>query len=297
MSDHLPAPSTSGDDAGRSRVWLITGTSSGLGRALAEAAAEAGDLVVATARRPGMLADLVAAHPDQVDARRLDVTEAGSIAPLVADVQDRYGRIDVLVNNAGHGYLGAVEETPDHVLREMFELHLFGPAALVRAVLPGMRARREGAIVQMSSVAAQFPFSGLGSYCATKSALEGLSEALAMEVAPLGIRVLIVEPGSFRTEFCGAPLAECAPLPDYRDTVGSLQSMMKAADGVQEGDPARAARAVRQALTAPNPPLRLALGDDAVDMIRAKLDVMTTHLDAWEAVSRSTSFDAAAVPV
>jgi NAD(P)-dependent dehydrogenase (short-subunit alcohol dehydrogenase family) len=257
---------------------------------MAQAAAAAGDLVVATARRPGMLADLVAAYPDTVEARRLDVTEQASLNPLVAEVESRYGRVDVLVNNAGHGYLGAVEETPDSVLREMFDSHVFGPAALVRAVLPGMRGRRSGAIVQMSSVGGHVPFAGFSAYCATKFAIEGFSETLAAEVGPLGIRVLIVEPGGFRTEFCGKKLRECSPLPDYQDTVGLMQSMMKGADGIQAGDPARAADAILLALASPAPPLRLPLGDDAIDLTLGKLDTMAAEIRDWETLSRSTSF-------
>jgi NAD(P)-dependent dehydrogenase (short-subunit alcohol dehydrogenase family) len=273
-----------------SRVWLITGTSSGLGRAMAVAAVEAGDRVVATARRPQALNDLVERYPGQVEACRLDVTDPGAAAPLVTEVLERYGRIDVLVNNAGHGHLGAVEQTPDSVLREMFELHVFGPAALVQAVLPGMRAHRSGAIVQMSSVGGHIAWPGFSTYSATKFALEGYSEALAAEVAPLGIRVLIVEPGGFRTNFCGDPLAECDPIPDYRGTVLPTQRMLKEADGTQAGDPARAAAAILFALAADNPPLRLPLGDDAVDMTLAKLDALALEIRDWEPLARSTAF-------
>jgi NAD(P)-dependent dehydrogenase (short-subunit alcohol dehydrogenase family) len=272
------------------RVWLITGTSTGLGRALVEAAAAAGDVVVATARRPQALDDLVARYPDRIRATRLDVTDRAAIYPLVTEVLARFGRIDVLVNNAGHGHLDPVEQTPDVVLRELFELHLFGPAALVRAVLPGMRARRSGAIVQMSSVAADVSFPGLSGYCASKAALEGFSETLAAEVGPLGITVLIVEPGGFRTEFCGDALPECDPLPDYEGTVGALQKMMKGSDGQQAGDPARAAQAVLVALAAERPPLRLPLGSDAVGMLQGVLDVRAAEVRAWDSLARSTDF-------
>jgi NAD(P)-dependent dehydrogenase (short-subunit alcohol dehydrogenase family) len=275
------------------RIWLITGTSSGLGRALVEAAAEAGDLVVATARRPEAVDDLIAAYPSQIEGRRLDVTDSAAIAALVAEVEKRYGRIDVLVNNAGHGYLSAAEETPAEALRELFELHLFGPAALVGAVLPGMRARRRGAIVQMSSVGGRVPFPGFSGYCASKFALEGYSETLATEVAPLGIQVLIVEPGSFRTDFCGDKLQESRTLPDYQDTAGQMQKLMKGVHGVQDGDPVRAAQAILLALAAPSPPLRLPLGDDAVDLSLAKLDLLAAELREWESLSRSTGFEAA----
>ncbi|HEX3923429.1 MAG TPA: SDR family NAD(P)-dependent oxidoreductase [Streptosporangiaceae bacterium] len=182
-----------------SRVWLITGANSGFGQAITEAAVAAGDVVVATARRVTALDDLVAAHPDQVEALPLDVTDTAAIEVTVRDITDRHGRIDVLVNNAGRGHVGAAEETTDAELRSLFDVHLFGPAALTRAVLPGMRSRRSGGIVQLSSMGGQMSFAGFSAYSATKFALEGMSQALADEVRPLGIKVLIVEPGAFRT--------------------------------------------------------------------------------------------------
>lgn len=272
------------------RVWLVTGAGSGFGRAITEAAVAAGDVVVATARRPETLEALVVAHPDQVEALRLDVTDPDAAAALVADVETRYGRIDLLVNNAGRGQVGAAEETTDADLRELFELHVFAPAALVRAVLPGMRARRSGTIVQMSSFGGQVAYPGFSAYCATKFALEGYSEALAAEVGPLGIRVLIVEPGAFRTAFSGAGLVESDPIPAYRDTVGPTRTMIKGIDGTQPGDPAKAAAAILAALDADTPPLRLPLGDDAVDGILTHLYMIATEVHAWENVSRDTAF-------
>jgi NAD(P)-dependent dehydrogenase (short-subunit alcohol dehydrogenase family) len=185
------------------RVWLITGASSGFGRAIAEAALAAGDSVVAAARRTDALADLVASAPERVTALALDVTDPDRIKAAVAEVLDGHGRVDVLVNNAGRGAIGAAEETTDGELRHLMDLHFFGPAALTRAVLPGMRERGSGAIVQMSSMGGRFTFPGVGAYSATKFALEGWSEALAKEVERFGIRVLIVEPGAFRTSFNG----------------------------------------------------------------------------------------------
>lgn len=273
-----------------SRVWLITGTSSGLGRAMAEAAAEAGDLVIATARRPETLGELVAQFPDRVVAMRLDVTDRAAIEPLVAEVLARHGRIDVLVNNAGHGYLGAVEQTGDADLRELFELHMFGPTALTRAVLPGMRARRKGAIVQMSSVAADFPLPSFGLYGASKAALEGMSETLAAEVGPLGITVIIAQLGSFRTKFCGETLPRHESWPDYAGTVDVMQQLVKEADRHQPGDPAAAAQAILSALSADRPPLRLPLGSDAVGMIRGALTTRLAEIQEWETISLSTDF-------
>jgi NAD(P)-dependent dehydrogenase (short-subunit alcohol dehydrogenase family) len=277
------------------RVWLVTGSSSGFGRAIVEDAVAAGDVVVATARRPEALRDLVAAHPDQVDAVALDVTDAAAVARVVADVERRYGRIDVLVNNAGRGQVGAAEETTDAELRALFDLHVHGPAALVRAVLPGMRARRSGAIVQMSSFGGQVAYPGFSAYCATKFALEGYSEALAAEVGPLGIRVLVVEPGAFRTSFSGAGLVESAEIDAYADTVGPTRAMIKGIDGTQPGDPARAAAAIRTALDAEQTPLRLPLGADAVDGVLDHLARVGDEVREWERVARATAFDEAHV--
>jgi NAD(P)-dependent dehydrogenase (short-subunit alcohol dehydrogenase family) len=276
-------------------VWLVTGSSSGFGRAIVEDAVAAGDVVVATARRPEALGDLVAAHPDQVDAVALDVTDATAVARVVADVERRYGRIDVLVNNAGRGQVGAAEETTDDELRALFDLHVHGPAALVRAVLPGMRARRSGAIVQMSSFGGQVAYPGFSAYCATKFALEGYSEALAAEVGPLGIRVLVVEPGAFRTSFSGAGLVESAEIDAYADTVGPTRAMIKGIDGTQPGDPARAAAAIRTALDAEQTPLRLPLGADAVDGVLDHLARVGDEVREWERVARATAFDEAHV--
>lgn len=275
------------------RVWLVTGASSGFGRAIAEAAVAAGDIVVATARRPDVLDALVARHPDRVEALRLDVTDTHAAAALVADVEARYGRLDVLVNNAGRGQVGAAEETSEAELRELFDLHVFAPAALVRAVLPGMRTRRGGTIVQMSSFGGQVAYPGFSAYCATKFALEGYSEALAAEVGPLGVRVLIVEPGAFRTAFSGARLVESERIAAYEDTVGPTRAMIKGIDGVQPGDPAKAAAAILAAVDAPTTPLRLPLGDDAVDGILAHLDTVAAEVRAWEKVSRDTAFTGA----
>ena len=238
------------------RVWLITGASSGFGRALTEAAIAAGDIVVGTARRTEALDDLAAAHPSRLDVRPLDVTDLAAAAAVVTDVRSRHGRIDVLVNNAGRGQVGAAEETTEAELRDLFDLHVHGPAALVRAVLPGMRERGTGAVVQMSSFGGQVAYPGFSAYCATKFALEGYSEALAAEVGPLGIRVLVVEPGAFRTSFSGAGLVESAALPAYEETVGPTRRMIKGVDGTQPGDPAKAARAILEALEADATPLR-----------------------------------------
>ena len=291
-----PAPSTTDvastvDAAGRvPRVWLVTGAGSGFGRAIVEAAAAAGDVVVATARRVDALAEMTERYPEQVEAVRLDVTDAAAVAAVVEEVEESYGRVDVVVNNAGRGQVGAAEETTDDELRNLFELHLFGPATLVRAVLPGMRARRSGSIVQMSSFGGQVAYPGFSAYCATKFALEGYSEALAAEVGEMGIRVLIVEPGAFRTGFSGTSLHQSSPLPEYEATVGPTRQMITGIDGTQPGDPARAAQAILTALASEHPPLRLPLGADAVDGILGHLDQVGADVREWDGLSRSTAF-------
>ncbi|HZP53422.1 oxidoreductase [Actinocrinis sp.] len=272
------------------KVWFITGANSGFGRAFAEAAVAVGDIVVATARRPEALAGLVTAHPDRVEALRLDVTDQAAGRAVIDDVIARHGRIDVLVNNAGRTHVGAVEETADDELRDLFDLHFFGPAALIRAALPHMRARRSGAIVQLSSMGGQLSFAGFGAYSATKFALEGLSEALADELRPLGIKVLIVEPGAFRTGLFGNASAS-GQIDDYDSTSGETRRVVATADGTQPGDPTKAAEAVIAALEAEHTPLRLPLGDDSVDAVLAHLESVRTEIATWEKTARATAFD------
>lgn len=279
------------------KVWMITGANSGFGRALTEAAVAAGDVVVAAARRVTALDDLVAAHQDQVEPLSLDVTDPAAIDAAVTDVVARHGRIDVLVNNAGRGLVGAAEETTEAELRALFEVHVFGPAALVRAVLPHMRAQRSGAIVQMSSMGGQMSFPGFSAYSGTKFALEGMSEALAAEVGPLGIDVLIVEPGAFRTSLyantdASPELAGADGASDYADTVGPTRHMVATAGGTQPGDPAKAAAAVLAALESDRTPLRLPLGSDAVDAVLGHLDAVREDVTAWEKTARDTLLDA-----
>ena len=273
------------------RVWLITGASSGFGRAIATTALAAGDTVVATARNPESVQDLVDAHPGKAVAVKLDVTDDATIPAVVADTLLWFGRIDVLVNNAGVGLVGAVEETTDRQLRDLMDLHFFGPATLTRAVLPHMRAAGRGTIVQMTSMGGRFSFPGVGGYSATKFALEGLSEALAAEVAEFGIRVLIVEPGAFRTGFAGDKLRQSNPLPAYETSVGPVRSGLPGSDGGQPGDPAKAAAAILSAIDADDPPLRLALGSDAADEIDAALRRARTEFEAWEPVTRGTDHE------
>jgi NAD(P)-dependent dehydrogenase (short-subunit alcohol dehydrogenase family) len=272
------------------RVWLITGANSGFGRAMVEGAVTTGDVVVGAVRRPSALADLVTRYPGQVHPVPLDVTDTSGIEQTVRDVIRRHGRIDVLVNNAGRTHVGALEETSDAELRSLFEVHLFGPAALTRAVLPHMRSRRSGAIVQFSSMGGQLSFAGFAAYSATKFALEGLSEALADEVRPFGIKVLIVEPGAFRTGLFTNG-TDSSALEAYDSTVGETRRMVSGSDGSQPGDPAKAAGAILAALSAEQTPLRLPLGDDAVEAISSHLESVRAELSTWEKVSRATAFD------
>jgi NAD(P)-dependent dehydrogenase (short-subunit alcohol dehydrogenase family) len=273
------------------QVWLVTGASSGFGRAIAEAALAAGDIVVAGVRRPAAMDDLAARFPGRLTAVQLDVTDAAQVTAAVAQTMLWHGRIDVLVNNAGRGLIGAVEETTEPELRDLMELHFFGPAALIRAVLPHMRAQRSGAIVNLTSMGGRFSFAGAGAYSATKFALEGLSEALAAEVAPFGIQVMIAEPGAFRTGFASGALQQSPALPAYAEITGPFRTNLPASDGSQPGDPAKAANAIRQALASGKPPLRLALGNDAADMIAARLDDSRAEFSAWEQVTRDTDYD------
>ena len=252
--------------------------------------------MVAAVRRPEALDDLVAAHADLIDPIALDVTDPAAVGPAVDGAIARHGRIDVLVNNAGRTQVGAVEETTDRELRDLFDLHLFGPFGLTRAVLPHMRERRSGAIVMMSSVGGQVVMPGFGAYCATKFALEAVTEALAAEVAPFGIRVLAVEPGAFRTNLFGPGAAVLsAENPVYADTAGATRRFVENGDGTQPGDPAKAAAAIRTALAAEQTPVRLPLGGDAVDGAVAHLDAVRAEVAAWEKVSRGTDFDHAGV--
>jgi NAD(P)-dependent dehydrogenase (short-subunit alcohol dehydrogenase family) len=270
------------------RVWLITGATSGFGRVIADAALARGDAVVATSRQTDGLQGLE--DDERVLVSRLDVTDAADREAAVAAALDRFGRIDVLVNTAGRTQVGAVEETTDDELRALFDLHFFGPAALTRLVLPAMRAQGGGAIVQMSSVGGQVTAPGFGAYCATKFALEGLTQTLQEEVEAFGIRTLIVEPGAFRTGlFRPGAAYESAEMPEYAGVVGPTRAYVRDGDGLQPGDPVKAAAAIIAALEADDPPLRLVLGADAIGNIRRRLEGLSSELDAWEDVGRATA--------
>jgi len=270
------------------RTWLVTGATSGFGRTIVDAALAHGDAVVATSRRTDGLQD-IAGH-ERVLVAQLDVTDPAQRQAAVAAALERFGRIDVLVNNAGRTQVGAIEETTDEEMRALFELHFFAPFALTRLVLPAMRAQGGGAIVQMSSVGGQTTAPGFGAYCATKFALEGLTETLRDEAAGFGIHTIIVEPGSFRTGlFRPGAAYESAEMPEYDESVGPTRAYVRGNDGQQPGDPVKAAQAIITALDADEPPLRLVLGEDAIGNIRARLQRLNDELDAWEPVGAATA--------
>jgi NAD(P)-dependent dehydrogenase (short-subunit alcohol dehydrogenase family) len=275
------------------KTWFITGAASGFGHAFAEHALAQGHNVVATARDAGRLADLVALAPDRVLATPLDVDVAGAAEAAVQAAVARFGRIDVLINNAGYGVVGALEETPDAELRALMNTNFFGAMAVTRAALPVLRAQKSGAIVNISSLGGQLSFSGFSAYSASKFALEGASEALAQEVAPFGIKVLIVEPGQFRTQLAGSGMRHMPVIEAYQPVVGATREFAHTMHNTQAGDPRKAAVAIEKALDAEHTPLRLQLGGDSVDAVRAHAQALLKDMEAWEAVSRSTDFDAA----
>lgn len=273
-------------------TWLITGCSTGLGRALAEAVIGAGHNIVVTARDVANVADLTDRAPDRVLPVTLDVTRPDQIASATRQALDRFGVVDVLVNNAGYGYRAAVEEGDDAEVRALFETHFFGAVAMIKAVLPGMRQRRRGAIVNISSIAAQVTPVGSGYYSAAKAALEGMSGALRGELAPLGISVTVVEPGAFRTDFAGRSLHQSAvPIGDYAGTAGQRRKENDTMHGNQAGDPAKAGAAIVAAVEASEPPAFLLLGPDALALYRYTADARANEIANWQQLTASTDFD------
>ncbi|MEV4011816.1 oxidoreductase [Nonomuraea angiospora] len=272
-------------------IWFITGCSTGLGRALATAVLERGERVALTARDPRQVADLVAEHGDRALALPLDVTDKAQIAAAVERAESAFGRIDVLVNNAGYGYLAAVEEGRDDEVRALFDTNVFGLVDVTKAVLPGMRARGSGHVVNISSLGGLAAFGATGYYHATKFAVEGLSESLAAEVAPLGIKVTIVEPAAFRTNWSGPSMRQSpVHIDDYAETAGTRRASTLATYGHQPGDPVRAAEAIITAVRAAEPPLRLLLGRAAYEIASARLDTLRTGFEAWRHVTLSTDY-------
>ncbi|HEX7954240.1 MAG TPA: oxidoreductase [Burkholderiales bacterium] len=272
-------------------VWFITGCSTGLGRALAQAVLEHGHRAVVTARNPEQIQDIVANYPKTSLALALDVADHGQIERAGAAAEDRFGAIDVLVNNAGYGYLAAVEEGEEEEIRAMFETNFFGLAALIRRVLPGMRARRRGHVINISSVGGLIGNPSAGYYNATKFAVEGLSEALAREVEPLGLRVTVIEPGPFRTDWAGRSLKKPRQaIEAYAATAGARRAQISGYSGKQAGDPVRAAQAIIRVAESAAPPMNLVLGKDGLKRVREKLEKFSASLQQWEATTVGADF-------
>jgi NAD(P)-dependent dehydrogenase (short-subunit alcohol dehydrogenase family) len=264
----------------QSRVWLVTGASGGLGQAICRAALDIGDRVVATGRDRESL-DSFGAADDRLLIRSLDVTDPAASHRVVDDAVAAFGRIDVVVNNAGYGHFGAVEELSDADIRRQFDVNFFGLATVTRAALPHLRRQGSGVLVQMSSLNGVIGMAGGAYYCASKFAVEGFSESLAQEVGPLGIQVMLVEPGPHRTHFAGSGARLAEPMPDYAATVGVAREAFASMDGTQPGDPHRAAAAIVDAVKSGEPPMRLTLGRMAIDAVRDKLEDQVSGLKSW----------------
>ncbi len=271
------------------KIWLITGVSRGLGKALAQAVLDKGDIVIGTTRDGK--AD-INGDSNNLKLFGLELTDTVQIKQTVEAAYKLHGRLDVIVNNAGYGLLGAIEETSDEEIKRVFDVNFFGVLQVVKAVLPYLRQQRSGHIVNISSIAGLAPMSGSGLYAAAKCAVEGVSQSLAQEVEPLGIKVTLVEPGAFRTDFLTdhSILHSRTSIADYLPTSGKVVQHLADINGKQLGDPTLGAQAIVKAVEAENPPLHLVMGSDALERIRAKIQSLTKMLNAWENVSKSTDF-------
>jgi NAD(P)-dependent dehydrogenase (short-subunit alcohol dehydrogenase family) len=275
-----------------SRTMLITGVSTGLGRALAQEALAAGHRVVGTVRSDAALADFEKLEPGRAIGRVLDVTDDDAIVRVVAEVEKNVGPIDVLVNNAGYGHEGIVEESPLDELRQQFEVNVFGAVAMIKAVLPFMRTRRRGHIINITSMGGMMAFPGIAYYHGSKFALEGISSSLGKEVKSFGIAVTAVEPGMFRTDWAGRSMVRSTrSISDYDAVFDPIRAARAARSGNQPGDPAKAGRAILQLIDSPNPHAHLLLGPDALKLVRGELKAVEAEIDAWASVSSSTDFD------
>jgi len=256
-------------------TWFLTGASSGFGRSLAEAILAGGDRLIATARQPSHLADLAGAYPAACEVMALDVTDAVQVREAIASAARLWGHLDVVVNNAGYGLLGAVEECSDDQIRRNFETNFFGPLEVTRAALPILRAQRSGHFVYLSAAAAVSNYAGFGIYGASKWALEGLAESLRAEVTPLGLKVTLVQPGPFRTDFISRSMERAAaPIADYDKTAGKFAQFLAGVDGRQPGDPGRGARLIVEAVKSGRAPFRLPLGAYVVEKLKRKAGAM-----------------------
>lgn len=276
---------------GDPKIFLITGVSSGFGRAFSDAALAAGHQVIGTVRRDEDRAPFEAMAPGRAHAMVLDVTDFGAIDRAVASMLERFGQIDVLINNAGYGHEGVLEESPLEAMRHQFEVNVFGAVAMTKAVLPGMRERRSGHIINMSSMAGHVPLPGIAYYAGSKFALEGISGVLAREVAPFGVKVTAIAPGSFRTDWAGRSMIRSErSIADYDALFDPIRKAREQNSGNQAGDPVRAAQALLQLIEAEQPPVHLLLGSDALKLVRRRLAELDAQITAWEPLSRSTDF-------
>jgi NAD(P)-dependent dehydrogenase (short-subunit alcohol dehydrogenase family) len=274
-----------------SPVWLVTGSSRGLGRAIVEDALAHGFNVVATARTVSALEPLAAQYGDQIVAVRHDVTDPAAADAAVAAALATFGRIDVLVNNAGYGFVGAFEEMTPAEFRGQIDANFWGVVHTTRAVVPVMRKQGAGRILQITSIGGRFASPGLTGYQAAKFAVEGFSEALAQELAPIGIKLTIVEPGGFRTDWAGASMAYATPIADYDASVGAIRRLISSSSGLGRGNPHKAAIAVREIAALPEPPLRIVLGTDGLLLLRNVYERELQGLKQWETLSASTDYD------
>lgn len=272
------------------KTWLITGSSRGLGRALAEAVLAAGNQLVATARKPEQLADLVAKYGDRVRAVALDVTDAAAARAAVKAAVESFGRLDVVVNNAGYGDMASVEDVTDDAFRAQIDTNFYGTVHVTRAALPYLREQGAGHIIQITSVGGRSTAPGIGAYQSAKWAVEGFSGVLAQEVAPLGIKVTCIEPGAFRTDWAGSSMTIPPIRPEYEPTVGEMARHVREGNGSQEGDPAKAAQVMLQIVDMAEPPRNLILGSRALDMVLAADAARTANDLKWEHLSRSVDF-------
>ncbi|MFD1140462.1 oxidoreductase [Larkinella insperata] len=272
-------------------VWFITGSARGLGRSLTEAVLAKGDRVAATARNPEQLKDLTTQYPDQILPLALDVTNNDQIRSAVEQTVTHFGRIDVLVNNAGFGIIGAAEAFTDEQVRSQLETNLYAPIAVTRLVLPYMRKQRSGRILQISSAGGRVGNPGISIYQAAKFGLSGFSEALAKEVAPLGIRVTAVEPGGFRTDWAGASMTYAPTIEGYETTVGARADFFKSGKFVPVGDPDKAAKAMLDLVDHPEPPVHLVMGSEAIGILKSADAARTAELEKWLPVSLSTDHE------
>ncbi len=271
-------------------VWFITGASSGFGKALTEYAVSKGYYVVATARRQAKLKALANEFPEQILPIKMDVTNRDEVKLAIEKTISELGHIDTLINNAGYGIVGALEETPQKEFRNQMETNFFGAINVTQEALPHMRKKGKGAIVNMSSMGGNMSFGGFSAYSASKFALEGASEALAQEIAPFGIKTMIVEPGAFRTEFAGTALKHMPKIEAYDAIVGGTRDFAKGMDGSQEGNPAKAAEAIDIAINAEHTPLRLQLGEDSIEAVKGHAEDLLNELETWKAIGLDTKF-------